>query len=201
MEGIVSLACRVGGILYLDEVNAMPGNVTSALHPVLDDRRQFVNIRKPVPDGHGGFAPEVVNVSTDLWVLCTYNPGYAGMGKTNEAFANRFEWLTWDYDEDVEKRLIKSPAIRLLGQALRVARDNRAVTTPVGTSALQRLERNIARLGLDYSLWSFLGQFTSKAEKAKVQTLIDERSIRAMLEAEINPVDAQPVDTTENIDL
>ena len=192
MEGIVSLACRVGGILYLDEVNAMPGNVTSALHPVLDDRRQFVNIRKPVADGHGGFAPEVVDVNRDLWVLCTYNPGYAGMSKTNEAFANRFEWLTWDYDEDVEKRLIKSPAVRLLGQALRNARDNRAVTTPVGTSALQRLERNLAGLGLDYALWSFLGQFTSKAEKAKVQAIIDERSIRTMLEAELNPTDVQP---------
>lgn len=188
MEGIVALACRLGGILYLDEVNAMPGNVTSALHPVLDDRRQFVNIRKPVPDGHGGYKPEVVNVSTDLWVLCTYNPGYAGMAKTNEAFANRFEWLTWDYDEDVERKLIKSPSIRLLGQALRVARDNRAVTTPVGTSALQRLEQNIATLGLDYAMWSFLGQFTSKAEKAKVQAIIEERSIRTMLEAELAPV-------------
>lgn len=202
MEGLVALACRLGGILYLDEVNAMPGNVTSALHPVLDDRRQFVNIRKPVPDGHGGYKPEVVNVSTDLWVLCTYNPGYAGMAKTNEAFANRFEWLTWDYDEEVEKRLIKSPAIRLLGQALRIARDNRAVTTPVGTSALQRLERNIASLGLDYAVWSFLGQFTSKAEKAKVQSIIDERSIYAMLEAEIDAEsrveDAQSTDEPIN---
>ena len=197
MEGIVSLACRVGGILYLDEVNAMSGNVTSALHPVLDDRRQFVNIRKPVPDGHGGFAPEVVDVHRNLWVLCTYNPGYAGMAKTNEAFANRFEWLTWDYDEEVEKRLIKSPAVRLLGQALRIARDNRAVTTPVGTSALQRLERNLTRLGLDYALWSFLGQFTSKTEKSKVQAIIEERSIRVMLDAELNPVDPQPTTIDE----
>lgn len=198
MEGIVALACRVGGILYIDEVNALPGNVTSALHPVLDDRRQFVNIRKPVADGHGGYKPEVVHVNTDLWVLCTYNPGYAGMSKTNEAFANRFEWLTWDYDEEVEKRLIKSPAIRLLGQALRVARDNRAVTTPVGTSALQRLEQNISTLGLDYSMWSFLGQFTSKAEKAKVQAIIEERSIRTMLEAEIAPTDASAQSTPIN---
>lgn len=184
MEGIVAKACRVGGILYVDEVNAMPGNVTSALHPVLDDRRQFVNLRKPVSDGHGGYQPEVVNVAKDLWVLCTYNPGYAGMSKTNEAFANRFAWLQWDYDAAVEAKLIKSPAVLLLGQALRLARETRAITTPVGTSALQRLERDLARLDVDYALWAFTGQFTSKTEKAKVETIILDRNIKNLLEAE-----------------
>lgn len=202
MEGIVAMACRVGGILYLDEVNAMPGNVTSGLHPVTDDRRQFVNLRKPVPDGHGGWRPEVVNVTTDLWIMCTYNPGYSGMSKTNEAFANRFEWLQWDYDEEVEAKLIKSPAIRLLGQSLRLARETRAITTPVGTSALQRLERNLVGVGTDYALWAFMGQFTNKSEKAKVDAIMTDRGIKGMLEAEFGSVEVQePVDNnvTTNI--
>lgn len=185
MEGVVALAARIGGILYLDEVNAMPGNVTAALHPLLDDRRAFVNIRKPVEVSPGQYMPEVVKCSTDLWVLCTYNPGYAGMSKTNEAFANRFVWLPWGYDEDVEKRLIKSPAIRLLGQALRTARETRAITTPVGTSALQRLEADVIGLGVDYAIWAFTGQFTSKTEAAVVDEIITDKSIRMMLEAEV----------------
>jgi len=185
MEGVVALAARVGGILYLDEVNAMPGNVTAALHPLLDDRHQFINIRKPVDDGHGGKMAEVVNASTNLWILSTYNPGYAGMSKTNEAFAARFTWLPWDYDEEVEKKLIKSPAIRLLGQALRNARDSRAITTPVGTSALQRLEQSVALFGVDYALWGFCGQFTGKSERTVVDTLIEDRSIRVMLNTEL----------------
>lgn len=184
MEGIVAKACRVGGILYIDEANAMPGNVTAALHPITDDRRQFVNVRKPVPDGHGGYQPEVVTVTQQLWVVCTYNPGYAGMAKTNEAFAQRFVWLPWDYDEEVEKALIKSPAVRLLGKALRLARETRAITTPIGTSALQRLEQDLLHLSIDYALWAFSGQFTSKAEKAKVDAIIVDRGIRGMLEAE-----------------
>ena len=189
MEGIVAKAARVGGILYVDEANAMPGNVTAALHPLFDDRRQFVNIRKPVPDGHGGYQPEVVQASKNLWVVSTYNPGYAGMSKTNEAFANRFAWLEWGYDEEVESRLIKSPAILLLGKALRLARETRAITTPVGTSALQRLERDLMRLSVDYALWAFAGQFTSKAEKTKVEAIILDRGIRGLLEAEysVNP--------------
>lgn len=187
MEGIVALAARVGGILYLDEVNAMPGNVTAALHPLLDDRHQFINIRKPVDDGHGGKMAEVVKASTDLWILATYNPGYAGMSKTNEAFAARFTWLPWDYDEAVEKKLIKSPAIRLLGQALRSAREARAINTPIGTSALQRLEQGVGLFGVDYALWAFCGQFTHKAERAVVDTLVEDRSIRVMLNTEQVP--------------
>jgi hypothetical protein len=190
MEGIVALACRIGGMLYLDEVNAMPGNVTAALHPILDDRRQFINIRKPVADEFGVYAPEVVNVSRDLWVVCTYNPGYAGMSKTNEAFANRFVWLPWDYDDNVEAKLIKSPTVRMLGQALRLARETRAITTPVGTSALQRLEQDIAHLDVDYALWAFMGQFTSKAEKAKVDAILTDRSIKVMLETEFTKTPA-----------
>jgi MoxR-like ATPase len=184
MEGVVALAARIGGILYLDEVNAMPGNVTAALHPLLDDRRSFVNIRKPVLQDNGEWFPEVVKCSTDLWVLCTYNPGYAGMSRTNEAFANRFVWLPWGYDEEVEKKLIKSPAVRLLGQALRAARETRAITTPVGTSALQRLEEDIIGLGVDFALWAFSGQFTNRTESTIVEEIIRDRSIRQMIEAE-----------------
>jgi hypothetical protein len=185
MEGVVALAARIGGILYLDEINAMPGNVTAALHPLADDRHQFVNIRKPVDDGHGGKMAEVVTASTDLWIVSTYNPGYAGMSKTNEAFAARFRWLTWDYDEEVEKKLIKSPAVRLLGQALRTARETRAIATPVGTSSLQRLERDIAMFGVTYAVWSFCGQFTNKSERTVVETLIEDRSIGVMLVTEL----------------
>lgn len=195
MEGLVAKACRVGGILYVDEGNAMPGNVTAALHPITDDRRQFVNIRKPVSDGHGGYQPEVVRVNKNLWVISTYNPGYDGMSKVNEAFANRFAWLEWGYDEDVEARLIKSPAVLLLGKALRLARETRAITTPVGTSALQRLERDLLRLSVDYALWAFTGQFTSKAEKAKVEAIILDRGIKGLLEDEFRPTTPSVTET------
>lgn len=186
MEGIVALSARIGGILYLDEVNAMPGNVTAGLHPLLDDRRQVVNVRKPVDDGHGGKMPEVIHASKDLWVVSTYNPGYAGMSKANEALLARFVWLQWDYDEEVERKLIKSAAIRLLGQTLRNARETRAITTPVGTRALQRLERDVQLLGVEFAMWSFCGKFTSRSERTVVHTLIEDRSIKLLLNTEID---------------
>jgi hypothetical protein len=57
----------------------------------------------------------------------------------------------------------------------------RAITTPIGTSALQRLEMDLRTFGLDYAIWAFLGQFNSATERAKVEAIIHERSIRAML--------------------
>lgn len=186
MEGIVALAARLGGILYLDEVNAMPGNVTAGLHPLLDDRHQIVNVRKPIDDGHGGKMPEVIYANKNLWVVATYNPGYAGMSKPNEALLARIAWMPWDYDEEVEKRLIKSPGVRLLGQVLRSARESRSIVTPIGTSALQRLERDIKLMGVEFGLWAFCGRFTSKNERAVVNTLIEDRSIRVLLNSEFS---------------
>jgi MoxR-like ATPase len=200
MEGIVALAARLGGILYLDEVNAMSGSVTAAIHPLLDNRHQFVNIRKPVWKGtieidpitgvethHGAYRPETVVANKNLWIMASWNPGYAGMAKTNEAFANRFKLLEWGYDEEVEKKLIKSPAVRLLGQALRNARAQRSITTPVGTRALQLLEGDLVHLGVDFSLWAFMGQFVSSQEKIVVNEIIKDRGIQVMMKDEFEP--------------
>lgn len=184
MEGIVAMACRVGGILYLDEVNAMQGNVTAALHPVLDHRRQFVNLRKPVTDGFGGHAPEVVSVSPHLWCVSTCNPGYAGMAKMNAAFANRFQWLLWGYDRKVESRLVPSTSVRLVGDALRMAKDQRVLSTPVGTSALMRLADDIRDFGVDFAIQAFLGQFAAINEQSKVEAILNDRSLIPMLKAE-----------------
>ena len=122
------------------------------------------------------------------------------MAKTNEAFANRFKLLEWNYDEEVEKKLIKSPAVRLLGQALRNARAQRSITTPVGTRALQLLEGDLVHLGVDFSLWAFMGQFVSSQEKIVVNEIIKDRGIAQMMRDEFEPATATPtVDLTSLI--
>jgi MoxR-like ATPase len=176
LPGVVDLACRVGGLLYLDEVNMMAERVTSSLHPVCDYRRMFVNNRRAIKVPNDGFMPEVVKASDDLWIVGTMNPaGYRGAGALNEAFTNRFAWLPWNYDEDVEAQLIPSPTVRLLGQAMRLARSERAITTPVGTAALQRLCDDAVRFGVDTALWSFYAMFQPN-EKGKVEAIVKDRS-------------------------
>lgn len=184
LPGLIDMAARVECIVYVDESNMISERVTSSLHPVTDDRRTFVNRAKAVLN-NGTFMPEQVKLSNDTWVVGTYNSGYRGAGAHNEAFANRFQHLPWDYDSDIEKRLIGSPVVLLLGDALREARNQRHIATPVGTKSLQRLANNVKALGIDIALWTFLGMFTGP-ERVKVEAIITDRSIRMLLADELD---------------
>lgn len=184
MDGIVSIAALCGGILYADEVNAMAPSQVTALHSITDERRMFVNYQKAVPNGLGGFEPEVVTAHKSLWILTTINPaGYRGTQGLPEAFNNRFVWFPWDYDEEVEKRLVPSPTVRLLGQSVRSAREARTISTPVGTSALMRFNEQVALFGVKIATHSFMGQF-APSERDKVQAIMDDRGITDLLQQE-----------------
>ena len=182
LPGQLDLAARVESILYLDESNMMPERVTSSLHSFTDDRRTFVNRAKAVVV-NGSVLPEQVPVNPDTFVIGTYNDGYRGAGKHNEAFANRFRHLPWGYDDAVERKLIKSATVLLLGAALREAREMRQISTPVGTKALMRLVDDINVLGVDIALYVFGGMFPAN-ERIKVETIITDRSIKTLLAAE-----------------
>lgn len=183
LPGVVDMAARVkDSILYLDEVNMMSERVTSSLHSLFDHRRQFVNRQKAVRtvvDGVETFAPEVVQAD-GMWVIGTINPaGYKGVG-LGEAFLNRFTHIPWGYDEATERRLIPSAAIRLFGQAIREARANKAIGTPVGTAALQRACRHAEDFGPEAALWMLIGMFTPQ-ERPKVEAIVTDRAVRDLL--------------------
>lgn len=189
LPGMVELAAQVGGILYLDEVNALDPRVTSSLHPLIDHRHMFVNRNKAVWR-NGQFMSEVTSASLDLWVIGTYNESYAGMGKLNEAFVNRFEHIVWGYHGEVEQKLIKSAAIRLLGDALRTARERNSIRTPIGTAALQRCERNVRVHGPVVGL-SMLTAMFGPQERPIVESIVEDRSIIILLNEELRQAAAE----------
>jgi len=183
LSGVVELATSIGGVLYLDEINALLGGTTSSLHSVTDHRHQFVNRNKPV-FRDGQFMPDVVVSALDLWVIGTYNhEGYQGMGRMNEAFGNRFRHIIWDYDKTVEAKLINSAAIRIMGERLRLAFDNKQLQTPVGTSALQRCEEDVHSFGIALGMQVFLGMFKTN-ERGVVDSILEDGSIYVLLQEE-----------------
>ena len=183
LPGVADLAARVGGILYIDEANAIGERVTSSLHPLADSRHHFVNRNKPVEKG-GVIMPEVVSESLDLWIIGTYNEGYRGMGEMNEAFLNRFRHLTWGYNDKVEEKLVGSAAIRLLGELLRTARGKGVLRTPVGTSALQKCVADCVTFGPEMGLSIFLGLFKPQ-ERAQVEDIINDKAIIVLFNEEL----------------
>lgn len=183
MEGMAPMAAQCG-FLYLDEFNAVNPNQAVAIHPLLDYRRQFVNTQKAVPDGHGGWSPEVVSANPKhFWALATINPDYKGTQQMAEASTNRFRWFPWDYDDATEAKLIPSKTILAFGALLREAYHMRAITIPVGTSSLERLCHDCATFGVKPALWSFQGMFPPK-ERPRVQGFIEEKGIDVALEME-----------------
>jgi hypothetical protein len=183
LSGMADLAARIGGILYLDEVNAMAERVTSSVHPLTDSRHHFINRNKAVEVSPGQFMPELVSASLDLWIIGTYNEGYRGMGDLNEAFNNRFRTIRWGYDSAVELKLIKSAALRLLGDALRTARERNSIRTPIGTAALQKVERDVQAFGPVTGLGILVGMFKAN-EIDVVNSIIEDRSIIVLLNEE-----------------
>lgn len=182
LPGMADLAAQCGGILYLDEVNAMGERVTSSLHPLCDSRHMFINRNKAVLRG-GQIMPDIVSAHMDLWIVGTYNEGYRGMAEMNEAFINRFRHIRWGYDQGVELKLIKSAAVRLLGDALRTSRAKNAIRTPIGTAALQKVERDIDAFGPVLGLDVLIGMFKTN-EQEIVSSIIEDRSIIVLLNEE-----------------
>ena len=183
MTGIVPLAAQAGGLLYLDELNAIATNAAVALHPVLDHRHEFINYHNAVPDGAGGWMPEVITVNPNLFTVSTINPNYKGTTSMGEALTNRFQWVEWGYDPEVESLLVPSSTIRIMGDALRTSRMMGSLSTPIGTSALQTVNRNCARYGVEYALWSFVSMFPDR-DKDKVHEVIDARGFGDLLRSE-----------------
>lgn len=173
MDGVVQMAADCGGILNLEEWNAVPPAQAVALHPLLDDTRRFTNTQKAVPNGHGGYMPEEVKVNPGLWTLCTINPGYKGTQVMAEASTNRFVWLPWDYDEDVEKTLIPSKSVRTIGALLRDMAVDRVTSTPVGTTALQRFNHQAATFGVEFAMFSFLALFPPN-ERGRIKVFLED---------------------------
>jgi MoxR-like ATPase len=169
-DGLLTQACRYGGVVVLDELNACPPDITTALHQVLDDERRLSLTSK---DG------EVIELHPDTWIVATMNPpDYNGVSDMNQAFDNRFQCrILYEYDEGVEKVLIRHERLLRLARTLRLSRD---ITTPVSTRGLMAYMENLRTFGLDAAKDMFLAGFKPTERRAVLhlwELHIDDSSI------------------------
>jgi nitric oxide reductase NorQ protein len=98
MDGPLTLAVRMGGICYLDEVVEARKDTTVVIHPLCDDRRTLSIEKKG----------EVLKAHPDFMLVISYNPGYQSVLKDlKQSTRQRFIALTFDYlKPEIEAQIV-----------------------------------------------------------------------------------------------
>lgn len=164
VDSEITEVIRLGGVLYIDEVNYLPPKVAAAFHNLLDKRRQITILDK---------GNEVVPASPDLQVIVAYNPDYEGTRPLNPAFKNRFKIkVRFDYDPDVEQQLVYLPVMLEVAGKLRMAHRSGDVETPTSTNMLIEFEELAIDLGYDFAVENFLNAFHDD-ERSSVRDVLE----------------------------
>lgn len=173
-DGPVTELARNGGVLCISEANFMSPKIAASLFPLLDHRRELPLIRH-----HG----EIIKAHEKLLIVTDYNPGYRGTMQINEAFLNRFPVkVEWDYNSEVEAKLVKST--ELLGLA-REIRKSTGIKTPVSTNSMMEFIRIAVLLGYNFAASNFVNMFETN-ERASVSQILDVHS--TLLKGEVSQI-------------
>jgi len=163
-DGVLTRFIRHGGIFVLDEINAAPAEILFVLHSLLDDERKIVLTQK---DG------EVVKASDKFMFIATMNPTedaiYEGTKELNAALKDRFGVvLYYDYDERIERKIIKSEYVR---EVLRALRNSEEIETPISTRTGKEYERAIELFGIETANEMFIARFRKEEREIVKETL------------------------------
>ena len=163
----------------------MPERVKTVLFSLLDKRREIQLMDK---DG------EVIKAHPNLLIIADMNPGYRGTKPLNEAEKDRYAHkLDFNYDKNIEAKIIKSKALLELATNLRAAFDKEEIVTPISTRSLVAFMENATELGIDYAVYSFLNGF-HESERNAVRLAVETRkaNIAADLGQDVEVLKQQP---------
>jgi hypothetical protein len=180
VDGPVTALVRAGGVLLINEVNFVPERVATVLFGLLDRRRSIILLDHEA---------EVIEAHPDLVIVADMNPEYEGTRQLNKAFRNRFAaQLFWDYDPNVEARLIRSEVLRNMAAKIRTQIAAGAFETPLSTNMLMEFEKIACGLSYDYAATNFVNHFTPD-EREAVKTIVG--TYKATLEPSIMPPETE----------
>jgi len=162
-DGVLTKFVRFGGVFVVDEINSGHADILFFLHPLLDDERKLVLVQN---DG------EVIKAHKDFWLVATMNPDYEGTKPLNLALADRFAVLEFDYDDNVEKTIIRNS--KLLNFAEKVRKLYRAgeISCPLSTRTLIRYEQNINIFGSQIAKMLMLNNY-KPTERTAIREVFD----------------------------
>jgi nitric oxide reductase NorQ protein len=171
-DGAITQLWKTGGVLLIDEANFLPPKLASALHNGLDDNRNLTLL------DHKG---EVIKAHPNLLVLASYNEGYRGTNKMNQAFADRFTKLRFAYDINIEKKFIPSKSLLELFQSMRADALSGLYETPLSTRLLKKFVLLAKEVGYNFAVTELLNNFADD-ERGSVRMLFEAKRHNIMSE-------------------
>ncbi|WP_121823279.1 AAA family ATPase [Halostella salina] len=180
VDGPLTRAARVGGVLLLDELNAADANTAAALNAVMEQR----GTRSLTLPQTG----EQIQPHDQFRVVGTSNPGYQGTYELNDAFEDRFRHIKLDYlPESIEVDLVfdrtnlareREPEIERLvsfAQRLREAHSDGELATPITSREIIRIARFMEDefMTLTEAARSELVARVDEYDESLIRTLID----------------------------
>lgn len=136
------------GVIFLDECNMAHPKVMAAYHSLGDNRRHIA-----LPQ-----IGEVVKAGENVLIAATMNPGYIGTTPLGQAFNARFFHVPWDYDKNVEAKLL-APSVCSFGRKLR---ESDTINTPVSTAMLMRFQETVGQMGYEFALSGMRASFSDE---------------------------------------
>lgn len=195
-DGPIPTLLKNGGLLLIDEINAMQPRISVGLHSLLDGRREIVLtdhggeiVRAHTPPRRNSRGKALTACWCDDGVDCpperavvivgTMNPDYEGTRPLSPAMNNRFPLqVWWGYDAKVEESLVRSAALRGLAVNMRQAD---TTDTPVSTNMLEEFERMYRRWGWEMAAGTFVERFTPDEQKG-VKDALDKVKVQIEME-------------------
>lgn len=169
-DGPVTDIVRHGGALLINEITFLPDGIASSLFGLFDKRRKIDLV------DHKG---EVIYAPDDFIVFADYNLGdaYHGTRPLNAALENRFALrLCFDYDTDIEAKLVKSPALLKVAKQFRAQVAKGEFDTPISTNMLVEFEQVAFALGVPFACANFANKFHSRVRPAIKQVFETHKS-------------------------
>lgn len=173
--GVGAAAVKYGWWLVVDEINAAPPEIMTALHQVTEeDGNAELLIRE---------TQEVINPHENFRLVGTMNPNYAGTKELNKAFASRAYHVRLDYlppriersiveeKTDLESRDIQR--ITMFAKSVRSRLKSGDIRTPVTTRHLIQIGRMAEVMDLHGATKTLLLPYANYNDRDVIDSVID----------------------------
>lgn len=186
LDSQLATAIQQPSVILFNELTRMSPKAASLFLRLLEERELAI---EPLN--------KVIKVHPECLIIADQNTGYGytGTSKQDAALIDRFNLkIEFEYDTEIEKNFIKSPALLAFADGIRVAaKTNDEFSVPMSTRVLINFQAQAQNLGFEFAVNSLLNNFPKtdgEREGIKMRLDADALTIASELGVQYESYDA-----------